>query len=417
MRESRACVGLVVILLTSLASGCVIAPVAPLTAGDHRYAQDDDEKKIIRQATELEDELRRKALLLQDAAVTHYVRGVGERLIPSAAVKALPFHIEVLRDPVVNAFALPNGGIYLSVGLLARLQNEAQLAHVLSHEIAHVVQRHGLQQHRSRKATIIAAHIADLALFGTSIAYLPAIGALANYSRESEIEADRLALEYMAQAGYPLEGAEQLFRLLQEVKEKESVWGSVYSSHPDNQQRSQIAKDIIDSRRLPTNAGASLAAAEYLGIRNRLIVENLQLKLNVRQYQLAADYAAQALQQNPASAWLYYYHGEAHRLMAEDPVGAAREHAWIHDQKSDTELIESYRKKKAALQATARQSYLQALTTDKHLVIAYRGLGLLAYAEDDRKAAREALNYYLKHGSDIRDRRYIDNIIGRLGTP
>ena len=327
------------------------------------------------------------------------------------------FRIEVLRDPVVNAFALPNGGIYLSVGLLARLQNEAQLAHVLSHEIAHVVQRHGLQQHRSRKATIIAAHIADLALFGTSLAYLPAIGALASYSREGEMEADQLALGYMAQAGYPLEGAEQLFQLLQEVKEKESVWGSVYSSHPDNQQRVQIAKDIIDSHRLSTNAGASLAASEYLGIRDRLIVENLQLKLNVRQYQLAADYAAQALLQNPASAWLHYYYAEGHRLMAEDPIGAAREHAWINDKKSNQELIETYRKKTPALRATARQSYQQALTTDKHFAIAYRGLGLLAYAEGDRKAAREALNFYLKHAGDIRDRRYIDNIIGRVSTP
>jgi predicted Zn-dependent protease len=417
MGENRRRIALAIVLLAGLTSGCVVTPVVPLTAGEPGYAQDDDEKKIIRRAADLEDELKRKALLLQDEAVTGYVRAVGQRLIPPAAARVAPFHFEVLRDPVVNAFALPNGGIYLTVGLLARLENEAQLAHVLSHEIAHVVQRHGLQQHRSRKATIIAAHIADLALFGTSIAYLPAIGALASYSQESESEADRLALEYMAPAGYPLAGAEQLFRLLQEVKEKESVWGSVYSSHPDNQQRAQATKAIIDSGRLAVNAGGRLAASEYRAIRSRLILENLQLKLNVRQYELAADYAGHALQQAPDSPWLHYYRGEAHRLMAEDPAGAAREHAWIHDRKNDDELVESYRKKKPELQAAAREAYRQALAVDKNFVTAYRGLGLVAYAEGDHQTAREALGYYLAHGRDISDRRYINNIIGRMSTP
>lgn len=401
-------------MLAVFASGCAGTPVQPLTADEHQYAQTDDEKKIIRRAADFEDELRRKGMLLRDETVNAYVRAVGSRLVPPAAAQAVPFRFHVIRDPVVNAFALPNGGIYATVGLLARLENEAQLAHVLGHEIAHVVQRHGLQQHRSRKATIVAAHFADLALFGTSIAYLPALGALASYSQESENEADRLALEHMTRAGYPLDGADQLFKLLQEVKAKESVWGSAYSSHPDNQVRAEATRAIIDGSRLAANAGASLAAAEYLNIRNHLLVENLQLKLNVRQYQLAADAAEQALRQNPAMPWLHYYRGEAHRLMAEDPAGAAREHAWIHDKNNNDELVESYRKKQPELLNTARRAYEQALAVNKNFVTAHRGLGLVAFAAGDHRHARASLNHYLKHGREISDRRYINNILGRI---
>lgn len=405
-----------VALLIFMTTACVTAPVKPLTVGEHAYGQDDDEKKLIRRADELDDELRRRGMVLQDASVNAYIRGVAERLVPPGAAGAVPFRFYVARDPMVNAFALPHGSIYLNVGLLARLENEAQLAHVLSHEIAHVVQRHALQQHRSRRATVVAANVADLLLFGTSIAYLPAIGALAGHSRESEAEADALALEYMSRAGYPLEGAEQLFKLLQEVKQKESAWGSVYSSHPDNQQRAQAAREILDSRRLPANTGGPNGAAEYLAVRDTLILENVRLKLNVRQYQLAAESADGALVKNPSSPWLHYYRAEAHRLMAEDPAGAAREHAWINDKTYNDDLVGEYRNRKQALLASAREGYQESLSVAKGFAHAYRGLGLVAYAEGEGKVARESLTYYLTHAKDITDRLYINNILGRLDS-
>lgn len=397
-------------------SACVTAPVKPLTVGEHLYGQDEDEKKLIQTAGKADDELRSRGLVLQDAQINAYVRGVAERLIPPGVAAAVPFQFYVARDPIVNAFALPNGSIYLHVGLLARLENEAQLAHVLSHEIAHVVQRHSLQSNRNRRATVVAAHVADLLLFGTSIAYLPAIGSLAGHSRDSEAEADRLALEYMSRAGYPLEGAEQLFKLLQEVKREESAWGSVYSSHPDNQQRAQATREIVDSGRLVANAGSPNGAKNYMAVRDTLILENVRLKLNVRQYQLAMDSADRALALNPKSPWLHYYRAEAHLRMAEDPAGAAREHAWINDKRLNDELVAEYRNKKQALLSSARQAYQESLNVDKNFAHAYRGLGLVAYAEGESKVARESLTYYLTHAKDITDRPYIKNILGRIDS-
>jgi len=399
--------------LYGLLSGCVTAPVAPLTERNHGYGQSEDEQKLIRRANQFESELRSRGLILQDDTVTTYVQRIGQGLIPATGEGVPPIRLHVLRDPLVNAFALPNGGIYLNVGLLARLENEAQLAHVIGHEVAHVVQRHGLQQHQSRKAAILAAHIADLALFGTSIAYLPALGALASYSQEAESESDRLALDYMARAGYSLNGAEQLFKLLQEVNSRESIWGSVYSSHPENAQRAQDTQALLAGRHRAAAEGRT-NAREYQEIRGRIALENLRLKLNIHQYALAAKAADQYLVKSPAAPWLFYYRGEAYRMMAEDPAGAAREDAWIRDEKSSDELVERFRQMKAAHLDKARQSYRQALDHDKEFAMAHRGLGLVAFAEGDHQAAREALKHYLDRGRNISDRRYINNILGRI---
>jgi predicted Zn-dependent protease len=412
-RSSRCGIAALLIFMTT---ACVTAPVKPLTVSEHAFGQNEDEKKLIQTAAKADEELRSRGVVLQDARINAYIRDVAKRLIPPGTADAVPFHFYVARDPIVNAFALPNGSIYLYVGLLARLENEAQLAHVLSHEIAHVVQRHSLQSSRNRRATIIAANVADLFLFGTSIAYLPAIGSLAGHSRESEAEADRLALEYMWRAGYPLEGAEQTFKLIQEVKQKESVWGSVYSSHPDNEQRAQATREIIGRLGLSTNAGNPNGAEKYLAIRGALMLENVRLKLNVRQYQLAVESADRALAQDPKSPWWHYYRGEAYLRMAEDPAGAAREDAWINDKTYNDDLVAEYRNRKQTLLATARQAYQESLGIDKNFAHAYRGLGLVAYAEGESKAARESLTYYLTHAKDITDRPYINNILGRLDS-
>src|SRR3569833_1059576 len=262
-----------------------------------------------------------------------YVRSVVDRLVPPEVAGAVSFRFYIARDPMVNAFALPNGSIYLNVGLLARLENEAQLAHVLSHEIAHVVQRHSLQQLRNRRPTVVAANVADLLLFGTSIAYLPAIGALASHSRESEAEADRAALEYMSRAGYPLEEADQLFKLLQEVKQKESAWGSVYSSHPDNTQRAQATREILASGRLPTNAGGANRANEYLALRDALILEKVRLNFFFCLFFLVAVAVVGALAKSQNPSWLHYYRGKAKQKKTKDPTGTAQENTKNKDKK------------------------------------------------------------------------------------
>lgn len=401
------------ILLIVALSGCVTSPAPPLTEREHGYGQSEDEQTIIRRSAQLEAELHTKGLVLDDASLTAYITRVGQSLIPPAVTGAPPIRFHVLRSPLVNAFALPNGGIYINVGLLARLTNEAQLAHVLGHEIVHVIQRHSLQQHRSRKATIIAAHIADLALFGTSIAYLPALGALAGHSQSAELESDRLALDRMASAGYSLRGADELFRLMEEVNPRESIFGTVYSSHPDAKQRASDTRALLAQRQADVEGGR-LNEREFQQFRERVVLENLRLKLNVHQYALVLQAVERDLIHMPQSPWLYYYRGEAYRLMAENPEGAAREEAWLKDNSFSKGRVEYYRGLKDENLKKAQQAYRQALYKDRLFFHAHRGLGLAAFAEDSFQVARQELNLYLQAGRDITDRGYIHNILGRI---
>lgn len=403
--------------LLLLLVACTPAKSPPLSSDTPSFAVDADERDLLRRAGALDDLLRDKGFVFHDQAVESYVRGVGERLVPPAAARHVSFRFRVLRDPLVNAFALPNGSIYLNVGLLARLENEAQLAHVLAHEIAHVVRRHGLDTVRARRSTMMVANIANMALLGTSIAYLPAMSMLAGHSRENETEADRMGLEYASAAGYPLAEAPRLFEVIQEVAQRESLWGSVYSSHPDNQQRTQQASEVIASAKLATNAGTRSGVEEYLALRHSVSLENIRLKLNIRHYQLAAKSAEDALAHAPRSVWLHYYRGEAYRLMADDPEGSAREQAWIRGTATSKELVAEFRGRKPALLASAKESFKQSLALEAQFAEAYRGLGLVAFAEGDGMAARAALRQYLETGKDIKDRRYIDNILGRIDKP
>jgi len=394
--------------------GCATIDIAALTADDHQYGQTPDEQKLIDRAVRFNEDLTRKGLILQNGEVQRYIDRVGENLVPPKAADAVEFDFYVFRDPIVNAFALPDGSIYITVGLLTRMENEAQLAHVLSHEVAHVILRHGLKQHRSHRAGMISSHIADLVLFGTSIAYIPYITSMASYSREQEEEADRMALDLMSSAGYNLASAYQLFAIIQEIKDTESVKGSIWGSHPSNAQRAEYTKRIVDSGAVAGNPEGRIGRGEYQHIKSELIIENIKLKLRVKQYELALDSIDAALKESPASPWLYYYRGEAYRRLGDDPKGAAREHAWIYGKKYGDDLVHEFENRHKEFYTAARKSYEKALSVDTDFAHGYRGLGLLSYQRGDYKVAREALEFYLSHGRDIRDKRYINNILNRI---
>jgi predicted Zn-dependent protease len=142
---------------------------------------------------------------------------------------SLPF--SVLDSPVVNAFALPGGYVYVTRGLLAHLNNEAQLAVVQGHEIGHVAARHasqrGLQQQIGQVAIIGGAILGQelLGLPGESILNLSGTAAqllFLSYSRDHESESDRLGVEYAAMVGYVAAEGAAFFTSLRRISER--VW-------------------------------------------------------------------------------------------------------------------------------------------------------------------------------------------------
>lgn len=394
---------------------CAPPPIASLTEAGHGFGTSEEEKKLLSQARRLHEDLDRKGLLLEDPELNRYIEQVGRPLVPKGAADFVDLRFYVLRLSVVNAFALPNGDIYLTVGLLARLDSEAELAQVQGHEISHVVLRHSLKTYESRRSSFITANIADLFLLGTSIAYFPLMTSLASYSREQEQEADKAGMQSALAAGYDSDAMMEIFVALKEVKKGEEIESSAYSSHPSNAERATVLRSLIQSGQLAAPGSGKKGNAEYVPLRTRLMAENIELKLNARQYELARDAADSAMSLQKDAAWPRYYRGEACRKMGDDPKGTAREHAWLYGKTNDEALVTEFEKRRNEFYASAEQAYRQALAIDPNYVRAERGLGLVHLRRGENEAARARLGSYLARNKDAPDRQYLNNLLKGIG--
>lgn len=196
-----------------------------------------------------------------DQDLQNYVNKIGQIVLKNSHLrrsntpekfKETPFTFRVLNSPVVNAFALPGGYIYVTRGLLAHLENEAQLAVVLGHEIGHVAARHASQQELKQKVgqiALIGGAIAGQEVLGISGQDILNLGGTAakllflRYSRDDEREADRLGVEYAAMAGYHTASASKFFVSLKRISQKSGQnLPSLLSTHPDpgNREKSII---------------------------------------------------------------------------------------------------------------------------------------------------------------------------------
>ena len=186
---------------------------------------------------------------IKDAELERYVEQVGQRVVKrSAAEKSgYQFDFHVLADPqTVNAFALPGGQVFITLGLLRRLGSEAELAAVLGHEVGHVVGRHGAEH--LAKAGLTQSLVGAVAI-GTydpddpnrsaqTAALAQAVGQLVNlrYGREDELESDALGVQFMAAAGYDPRGMVHLMHILSEAGGGRGP-PEFFSTHPSPENR------------------------------------------------------------------------------------------------------------------------------------------------------------------------------------
>jgi predicted Zn-dependent protease len=414
-------IGSALCVLTALAA-CKTTELPSVTEEPAAYGSEEDEQRLIEQSQLLEDSLRRQGLLLRSPAVQEYVSAVGARLVPPDVPEELKFHFGVLREPTINAFSLANGGIYFHVGLLTRLENEAQLAHVLAHEIAHTIHRHQLEFLRHAENRITAAKVAQVLLMPPAAMYgasgltgmminLTLLASVNGFGREEEREADREALRMIAAGGYPVEQSPQLFELLQEVEDAGALESFFYASHPANVDRARYTRELVASGEIESLPGATDRRDAYLQATRGLLLENVRLRLSAAHYRYAAQEAQRALGRTDDDALLYYYIGEAHRRAAADPEGAAREEAFRTRRRPDDELVERFRNQVGEELAAAVEAYRRALELDPALAVAHRGLGLAAHEQGDSDVARRELTTYLELEPEARDRIYIEWIL------
>ncbi|MFC1601980.1 M48 family metalloprotease [Pseudomonadota bacterium] len=391
-------------------TGCAPQATRPDSSGDVPQQPSEDEVKLISESERAAAEMQRKGLLYDNDDLLSYVREIGARVAPNETDK-LKLQFYVIRDPMVNAFAFPTGHIYVTIGLLAKLQNEAQLAFILGHEIAHVAQQHSLEALQNRKAQVVAAHVADLLLFGTSLAYLPFSVSISSYSRSQEDEADEVGLAAAAKAGYDVTAVLQIFDVMNETKDTNALKGSIFADHPTNDSRQRNMRELVEDKEVVQLATAEIGENRYAPIKAGLMQKNVELKLREKQYELTIDAAELALQHYPDDPVLYYYRGEARRLMGADPKGAAREHSWLYGKSFDAELILEIEKQRDSNFTDATTDFRKALSLDSKYALAQRGLGLIAHTQGDSKAAVTFLEAYLSTGNSIKDGRYIRSLL------
>lgn len=200
---------------------------------------------------------------VQDEALNEYLSGVGRAMQPRTHRPTMPYSYRVLNANYINAYTFPGGAIGVTRGIACELDNEAQLAALLGHEMGHVNARHAAQ--RAGQGMLAQAAVAGLAAatadsrwstLATLSGQVGASALLASYSRDHEREADALGQQYMVKSGYPASGMGELQSLLvREAKEKPSLLATMFASHPMSEERLATAQ-----RMAQTTYATSLAA-------------------------------------------------------------------------------------------------------------------------------------------------------------
>jgi predicted Zn-dependent protease len=220
-------------------------------------------------------EIEKQVTVVSDSELNRYLRRIGEKLAAAPEAGGFPYSFKLVSDNTINAFALPGGPTYIHSGLIAAAENEAQLAGVIAHEIAHVALRHGTNQASKANLIQLPAALAAAAAGGSgsmlgSLAQL-GIGLGANsillkYSRNAERDADLLGTRIMARAGYT---AVEMARFFEKL---EAGGGSrmpqFFSDHPNPGNRIRAVEAEI--RYLPSGTYTTGNAAEFANAKSRV---------------------------------------------------------------------------------------------------------------------------------------------------
>ena len=208
---------------------------------------------------------------LRNSTVQNYVDDVGQKIVRVCDRRDVDYKFKVIDKDEINAFACPGGFIYIYTGLLEVLDNEAQLAAVLAHEVSHVVARHSIKKLQNIYGYAILAEIAlGDKTEGTAgdIVNVAAMLILQGYSRDNEFEADRYGILYMKNAGYNPKGMIQVFEKFKKM-EGSSMSGvlTLLSSHPPPADR--IRKGQSEISRIG-GSGLPYYSTQYNNIKSQL---------------------------------------------------------------------------------------------------------------------------------------------------
>jgi predicted Zn-dependent protease len=232
-------------------------------------------EKEVRQGREAAAEVDRQAKFIDDPVITEYVNRVGQNIVLHSDAK-VPFTIKVIDSDEVNAFALPGGFFYVNKGLLLAADNEAELAGVMAHEIAHVAARHAVENQAKASLLEYAALGASIFIGGIpgmiyqNTAGIGLLGIFMKFSRGAEEEADKLGVQYMYAAGYDPGAMATMFEKLEaKNKKKPGFISRAFATHPAPPDRRTAALAL--AARFPEHEEYVISSSEFQRVKNRLL--------------------------------------------------------------------------------------------------------------------------------------------------
>lgn len=356
--------------------------VSCATMGDvtsFRDAQDtgnlhEKERRLWHEATGFDDTIERSDQLYRNRKATAYLQSVMDRLYPEFKGK---IHVHIYDSTELNAFALPNGSIYFNIGLLARMENEAQLAAVMAHEATHFIEKHSFKQRVTTKNS------AAFAVSGIPFANLAAASSIGGFSRDLEREADTMGYARLVKSGYNPREAHKIFQYLaNEVEALDVEEPYFFSSHP------QLIDRIAEFKRLSAKhkGGGRIGNKSYNHIMTPIRLDVLRKDIGQDRYKSVILVMEDKKKRRYYPAAGYFYLGEAYVR---------------RDNKGDM--------------SKALRAYEKAVKHSPKFASTYMRLGMHYMKEGNKRRAGYNFKKYLSLApKNARDRAYVQQYLNSL---
>ncbi|MFQ5995528.1 MAG: M48 family metalloprotease [Acidiferrobacterales bacterium] len=390
------------------------------------------EQHLVETANELEGRFKRRGLRYREPETEQWLSRVASRIYPEPTDSYINYRVFLIRDPSPNAFALADGQIYIHTGMLARLQNESQVAGLMAHEVNHVAGHHHVVAFRSARKKAIASMVLGSVLgglggdWGSLIAGIADVGfamSVLGYSRQLEEEADRRAVGLLRESGYDSAELPKIFDTMNNDPEGESPRiRAKWSTHPLLAERAAYLRGMIRLDPQETFTTPLISQDEYSTLVLAIGLMTVEDYIHVDYPRTALFLAQRLAKQHPKDARVFVALGDAwHALGArstltpdqplteEEKKQSLRARRKFTRAEREAQRLDS-REGRANLKnnmVSAKEAYLDALDIDGAIPEAYRGLGD-AYSELFRyKDAARAYLRYLKLAPDAPDRNSV----------
>lgn len=399
--------------------------------------------EVLEQADLLDLRFERDGVVLADASANAFLQRVGSSLIPrDLQLERVTWKFRALRDPQPNAFALPNGSVYVTTGLMTLIDNESQLAAVLAHELTHVMRRHTYVHNRSNRKKFLTMNV--MAAIGayapggivgavitivTTVAPFIMIATIYGYSRDLEREADLKGIDMMISAEYAPEEMVNVMKLLNKDIEGENI-RLFYNDHPSLAERIKYLSSYLGARadRVTHQMELNRERAAYFKIVEPVMRHDLQLAINAGRAR-SAIYLAQRLVDFHADSENLFLLAEGYRtlgpraaqLTEKELTNSAKKDAakkrlkrTAEEEERDLLATPAGKDNWQKHQQLAEQFYEQALNAENPVPVVHRGLGMLYEKLGRGTEAAAQYEKYLELSPAANDRQRIERRIQTL---